>query len=135
MKFILVLPFIIFKKEFYKVVFGKIVDSYWFRILKTPSCWIRNSGYKYNEDWDKLVNTLIDFGTITSIGNHAFDIRVNDTWIWIKNYPYCFAHPCRDQYDNHMLTSRKTAFKLHDKLQKEWNLVDFFWHLREEKED
>lgn len=134
MKLIITVPFLFFNLRFYSAILNKINMSYWFRILVTPSCWMRNSGYKYDKNWDSLVNTLIDFGTITKVGYMGFDIKINDTWIWISNYPYCFGHPYnRDRKGNNKLTSRKTAFKLHDKLQKEWNLVNF-WHLREPME-
>jgi len=117
MKHLLTALFLIFNIRFYSAVFNKINNSYWFRILRTPSCWIRNSGYKYNEGWDKLVNTLIDYSEIVNY-HYDFWIDMSDgTKIWIANYPYCFGYPHTEEYHtkkDKQLTSRKTAFKLYD---------------------
>lgn len=79
--------------------------------------------YKYDEDWDKKINTLMDshsfeppkFNTdcVVCLGGHE---------IWVNHYPWSYASDW-SKHESRVRPSRKTILRVHDKLaedKKEW---------------
>lgn len=83
-----------------------------FRILTTPSCWIRN--YRTNKFWDKKINQCLDNPCFSSLSEHA--VMLNGMKIWIENHPYASV---RDVCCKKLgMPSRATVFRFYDALQK-----------------
>jgi hypothetical protein len=79
-----------------------------FRILTTPSCWIRNHP----------TNKALDLWMIEALKNPEFSevnfytIVLNNKQLWIENYPYCYGY--LHGYESYGLPSRSTVFALFD---------------------
>ena len=85
-----------------------------FRILLTPSCWIRN--HKTNNALSTFINNALD-NSCTIVITDRFTVMLNEVELWARNYPYAFG----DKYTpNHYsgLPDRETVFRLYDELQK-----------------
>ncbi len=85
--------------------------KYFFKILITPSCWIRN--YAYNEYLDKFILEAIKNGKVTKSDDPYYCV-VSGVKLWTANYPYAYGSPVSDNVGNSRLPSRTTVFKLHE---------------------
>jgi len=69
-----------------------------------------------DEQWDELLNLLIDKGTVTRVDNYT--ITFDNTFdVWITNHPYASGNLYRykDEYTNEKLhCSKATRIRLED---------------------
>jgi len=84
------------------------------RVITTPKCWDRL--YPYNKDWDDKLNSLLDSGEKINIG--LYTSNIGNITIWTSNYPYCFGR-LYGPIEFGILPSRKTVFRLYDRILKE----------------
>jgi hypothetical protein len=80
-----------------------------FRILTTPSCWLRNK--PTNKALSRKLNRLMDENTPVKRINRYL-VQLGGIALWQENYPYC----CYYMYDNPCLglPDRTTVFRLYD---------------------
>jgi hypothetical protein len=79
-----------------------------FRILTTPSCWIRvNPINKALDAWVIEALKKPEFSEIT-----LYTIVLNGKKLWVENYPYCYGH--LHSHQKYGLPSRSTVFALFD---------------------
>lgn len=77
-----------------------------FKVITTPSCWIRN--YETSKMWDSIILKLLENPKdIHIVGSK---VVIDGVDIWRSNYPYAYGSP----YDSSTgpLPSRATVFKL-----------------------
>lgn len=85
-----------------------------FRILVTPSCWLRNR--ETDNDISAFINNALDNGcTIVIIDR--FTVKLDGLTLWVRNYPYSFGYDCTYSSCSG-LPDRETVFRLYDELQK-----------------
>jgi hypothetical protein len=95
----------------YEILIGGIMlKKYWWRILTTPACWMRN--YPTSKVVDKWINKQID-GGLFIIRNDNYIAIIDTEDVWIGNYPYAYGWLKRF---GGLLPSRSTVFRLHDEL-------------------
>ena len=90
-----------------------------FKIITTPSCWIRN--YDTCKIWDARLNGLLDNEDFEMYsGGHTIYFPKSGIRVWVSNFPYCFGDFYgKGRYINqefHVLPTRTTVFRLHDML-------------------
>ena len=89
-----------------------------FRILLTPSCWIRN--HKTNNALSTFINNALDNGYAIVIIDR-FTVMLNEVELWVGNYPHAFGwdYVYRKTYGVCPgMPDRATVFRLYDELQK-----------------
>lgn len=90
-----------------------------FKIITTPSCWIRS--YDTCKFWDARLNSLLDNEDfeISDTGYAAYFPKSNIR-VWVSNFPYCFGYFYgKGRYCTQasgVLPTRTTVFRLHDML-------------------
>ena len=90
--------------------------KYLFRILTTPSCWIRN--YPTNKQLSDKINKLIEcVDTKILVHDGGYKISLGNLDLWNANYPYGSYR----LYDNkgYGMPDRCTTFRLCDKINEE----------------
>jgi len=85
-----------------------------FRILTTPSCWIRNE--ITNKYVSNFIKKSLDDGHVPIMINQ-YTHRLNNKCIWTSNYPYSFGYLYNDHTKS--LPDRRTVFRLYDAIMKE----------------
>lgn len=85
-----------------------------FRILLTPSCWMRNR--KTDKAISAFINNALDNGYAIVIIDR-FTVMLNGLELWVRNYPYAFGDECTPNHYSG-LPDRETVFRLYDELQK-----------------
>lgn len=86
-----------------------------FRILTTPSCWIRN--YAYSHAWDIELNALLDKHQFIPVTPCVAELGPYK--IWIENHPYASFQQYLPNAIK-MLPSRATVFRAMDKLEEDY---------------
>ncbi len=65
-----------------------------FSTVMQPYSWERN--YKYDKEWDILLNEIIDNDYITS--REGLTVTAGNIDIWVANYPYAYGYVYRYPY-------------------------------------
>ena len=86
-----------------------------FRILTTPSCWIRN--YTYSHAWDIELNALLDEHQFIPVSSCT--AKLGPLTLWIDHHPYASFH-VYELDKTWCLPSRATAFRAMDKLEEDY---------------
>lgn len=68
------------------------------QFILRPAYWMLNR--EYSEQWDRVLNQLLDEYKLTDIGSHH--ATLGPTTIWITNVPYA----CMNTYQPFMQKSR-----------------------------
>lgn len=91
---------------------------YIWRILTTPSCWLRNS--KVSKAWDVRLNEMLDEPTFSKVDRYT--VTLNGVSIWVENrfYAACSIYPEGDEF----LPRRSTVFRFFDALER--HTIDFY---------
>lgn len=76
---------------------------------KTVGC----RSYPVNEDWDMIVNLLLDSCKIIKFGNHTVTFE-GGTEVWISNKWHAYGRPWDVNGFNDVLPSPTTAIRLDD---------------------
>jgi hypothetical protein len=85
--------------------------KYIWKIIATPSCWLRN--HPYSAEYDKLVLELLASEKVIH-GKHTSTL--GNLVVWTENYPYAYGSPyC---HGDNILPSRPTVFKLREAVEK-----------------
>lgn len=98
-----------------------------FKIITTPTCWIRN--YKTSKVWDEKLNTLLDEEDfILDWTGCTIYFPKSEITVWVENYPYASgdlfsSNKPHYSYIYKGLPKRKTVFRLKEKvIQKALNM-------------
>lgn len=94
--------------------------NYFFKILLTPSCWIRN--YPTSRVLSDKINKALDAGLLPTVDagylGRSYTVKLDGLELWIENYPYAYGsvYPY-----GRTLPDRATVFRLAE-------AVDFATH-------
>lgn len=80
-----------------------------FRIITTPTCWVRN--YGYCEAYDRFLNGVLDNATLVWKAKSGYEVIIGEHTYWIANHPYASFTL---GWDTTVMASRTTVFRAMD---------------------
>ncbi len=83
---------------------------YFWRVLITPSCWVRCQ--KTNKPWDRALRRVLEKPVFTNASQYHAEL--NGYKLWVENFPYAYATDDTNKIKG--MPTRRTVFMIHDAL-------------------